>query len=310
MRLTQVALGVWTATAATWATLTTVVVADDGACLVVDPGITVQEVTALAAEIGSRGWRCVAGFATHPHWDHVLWASALGDAHRTWSQCGWVAKPATQRHPREPNSAASAVTSWTVIPGSTTRHAPSSATTTVVRVAQVAAVAVHTPGATCVSLIARRDTWTLRSPRHQRPRHQRPRPPAPRDRCACAPAPRSGARRRAGRWRSARRRRSRRRGAVVPCVAWPRRVSAARAVVRGQGRERRRGRLRRGVARRRKERPPLSGGIAFGELIAIFQPGVEHLVEERERKRTDLVVPGDADAGDAAGAAAREPVAR
>src|SRR5665648_175404 len=82
MRLTQVALGVWTATAATWATLTTVVVADDGACLVVDPGITVQEVTALAAEIGSRGWRCVAGFATHPHWDHVLWASALGDGPR------------------------------------------------------------------------------------------------------------------------------------------------------------------------------------------------------------------------------------
>jgi len=49
------------------------------------------------------------------------------------------------------------------------------------------------------------------------------------------------------------------------------------------------------VVRRRKERPPLSGGIAFGELIAIFQPGVEHLIEERERKRTELVVPGDAD---------------
>ena len=49
------------------------------------------------------------------------------------------------------------------------------------------------------------------------------------------------------------------------------------------------------MARRRKERPPFSGGIAFGELIAIFQPGVEHLVEERERKRADLVVPGDAD---------------
>jgi len=61
MRLTQVAPGVWTATAATWATLSTVVVADDGACLVVDPGITVQEVGALAAEIGSRGWRPVAG---------------------------------------------------------------------------------------------------------------------------------------------------------------------------------------------------------------------------------------------------------
>ena len=49
------------------------------------------------------------------------------------------------------------------------------------------------------------------------------------------------------------------------------------------------------MARRPKERPPFSGGIAFGELIAIFQPGVEHLIEERERKRTELVVPGDAD---------------
>jgi len=90
------------------------------------------------------------------------------------------------------------------------------------------------------------------------------------------------------------------------------------------------------VVRRRKERPPFSGGIAFGELIAIFQPGVEHLIEERERKRTELVVPGDADgawdidldgrvatlakaqpetatpdadAGDAAGEASRDPVA-
>lgn len=91
------------------------------------------------------------------------------------------------------------------------------------------------------------------------------------------------------------------------------------------------------MARRPKERPPFSGGIAFGELIAIFQPGVEHLIEERERKRTELVVPGDADddwdidldgrvatlarsqpetatrdanAGDADGAASRDPVAR
>jgi len=90
------------------------------------------------------------------------------------------------------------------------------------------------------------------------------------------------------------------------------------------------------VVRRRKERPPFSGGIAFGELIAIFQPGVEQLIEERERKRTELVVPGDADgawdidldgrvatlakaqpetatpdadAGDAAGEASRDPVA-
>src|SRR5665648_905834 len=99
MRLTQVALGVWTATAATWATLTTVVVADDGACLVVDPGITVQEVTALAAEIGSRGWRCVAGFATHPHWDHVLWASAPARICERFSPAVRVASAVAQRGP-------------------------------------------------------------------------------------------------------------------------------------------------------------------------------------------------------------------
>jgi hypothetical protein len=48
------------------------------------------------------------------------------------------------------------------------------------------------------------------------------------------------------------------------------------------------------VAKRRQKHPPGSGGIAFGELIAIFQPGVEHLIEERERKQHDLVTPGSA----------------
>src|SRR5665647_248645 len=99
MRLTPVAPGVWTATAATWATLTTVVVADDGSCLVVDPGITVQEVAALAAEIGSRGWRSVAGFATHPHWDHVLWAAALGDVPRWATGARRPGPPPTARGP-------------------------------------------------------------------------------------------------------------------------------------------------------------------------------------------------------------------
>jgi hypothetical protein len=42
-------------------------------------------------------------------------------------------------------------------------------------------------------------------------------------------------------------------------------------------------------------RSPSSGGTPFAELMAIFQPGIEHLVEEQERKRTELVVPGDSD---------------
>ncbi|RYV52615.1 MBL fold metallo-hydrolase [Pengzhenrongella frigida] len=80
--LTEVAPGVWTATAEIWTSLTTVVVGDDGACLVVDPGITVAEVAALARAIRDRGWSVAAGFSTHPHWDHLLWAAELGDGPR------------------------------------------------------------------------------------------------------------------------------------------------------------------------------------------------------------------------------------
>ncbi|WP_158274527.1 MBL fold metallo-hydrolase [Cellulomonas sp. WB94] len=80
--LTQVAPGVWTATAEIWTSLTTLVVADDGACLVVDPGITVAEVECLADEIRDRGWHVEAAFATHAHWDHVLWSARLGDVPR------------------------------------------------------------------------------------------------------------------------------------------------------------------------------------------------------------------------------------
>lgn len=80
--LTEVAPGVWTAIAETWTSQTTVVVASDGGCLVVDPGITVAEVQSLALAVHERGWHVVAGFSTHAHWDHLLWASSLGDVPR------------------------------------------------------------------------------------------------------------------------------------------------------------------------------------------------------------------------------------
>ena len=80
--LTEVAPGVWTATADIWTSLTTVVVADDGACLVVDPGITVAEVAGLARAIRVHDWSVAAGFSTHPHWDHVLWTRDLGGTPR------------------------------------------------------------------------------------------------------------------------------------------------------------------------------------------------------------------------------------
>lgn len=81
-RLRHLAGPVWVATSATWTTQAVVVLAEDGTCLVVDPALTPSEVGALGAELTERGWRPVAGFSTHPHWDHVLWHRALGDVPR------------------------------------------------------------------------------------------------------------------------------------------------------------------------------------------------------------------------------------
>jgi glyoxylase-like metal-dependent hydrolase (beta-lactamase superfamily II) len=80
--LVEVVPGVWVATAEIWTTTSTVVTTPDGEALVVDPAVTVAEVAGLAAAVRARGWRVTAGFATHPHWDHVLWSTGLGDAPR------------------------------------------------------------------------------------------------------------------------------------------------------------------------------------------------------------------------------------
>ncbi len=94
--LAQVATGVWVATATLYATTSTVVVDDDGAALVVDPGVTPGDLAALVAEVAFRGWRVVAGFSTHPHWDHLLWPEAFGDVPR-WARARAVAAAADRR---------------------------------------------------------------------------------------------------------------------------------------------------------------------------------------------------------------------
>lgn len=86
-QLVEVALGVHVATAGTWATTSTLVVSAQGDCLVVDPALTPADLAGLASAIATRGWRVVAGFATHAHWDHVLWSAQLGDAPR-WATPG------------------------------------------------------------------------------------------------------------------------------------------------------------------------------------------------------------------------------
>jgi glyoxylase-like metal-dependent hydrolase (beta-lactamase superfamily II) len=82
--LTEIAPGVLVATSSYVLTTTTIVVgsAGSGGCLVIDPAVTVAELTRLAAELAERGLAPSVAWSTHPHWDHVLWSAGLGDAPR------------------------------------------------------------------------------------------------------------------------------------------------------------------------------------------------------------------------------------
>lgn len=60
----------------------TVVVEGRAGVLLIDPGITSDELVSLANDLRESGLPVVAGFATHPHWDHVLWHRDLGEAPR------------------------------------------------------------------------------------------------------------------------------------------------------------------------------------------------------------------------------------
>ncbi len=87
-RLRAAAPGVWTMTSQPWSSLTTVVVAADATCLVVDPNIGPVDLATLVDEVAAHGWTPVAGFSTHPHWDHVLWPASWPDVTRWASPDG------------------------------------------------------------------------------------------------------------------------------------------------------------------------------------------------------------------------------
>jgi glyoxylase-like metal-dependent hydrolase (beta-lactamase superfamily II) len=40
--------------------------------LLIDPGVLGSELDCLAGDVRELGQPVVAGFATHPHWDHML----------------------------------------------------------------------------------------------------------------------------------------------------------------------------------------------------------------------------------------------
>ncbi|SDR65729.1 MBL fold metallo-hydrolase [Agrococcus carbonis] len=79
--LREIAEGVWVHTSA-FIESNAVVVRGDRGALLVDPGITEDELVCIADDLGALGLPVVVGFATHPDWDHVLWHPRLGEAPR------------------------------------------------------------------------------------------------------------------------------------------------------------------------------------------------------------------------------------
>ena len=76
-----------------------VVVAGRDGALLIDAGVTVDEISCLASDLEQLGQPVVEGFSTHPHWDHLLWQPELGTAPRYGTaRCatrveGWLADP-------------------------------------------------------------------------------------------------------------------------------------------------------------------------------------------------------------------------
>jgi glyoxylase-like metal-dependent hydrolase (beta-lactamase superfamily II) len=50
--------------------------------LLIDAGVLDSELVTLANDLRELGQPVVAGFSTHPHWDHLLWHAKLGSAPR------------------------------------------------------------------------------------------------------------------------------------------------------------------------------------------------------------------------------------
>jgi hypothetical protein len=59
-----------------------VVVQGRSGVLLIDAGVQGDEMACLANDLSESGRTVVAGFSTHPHWDHLLWHASLGAAPR------------------------------------------------------------------------------------------------------------------------------------------------------------------------------------------------------------------------------------
>ncbi len=59
-----------------------VVVQGQAGVLLIDPGLRDHELACLSNDLATSGQTVVAGFSTHPDWDHMLWHVELGAAPR------------------------------------------------------------------------------------------------------------------------------------------------------------------------------------------------------------------------------------
>jgi glyoxylase-like metal-dependent hydrolase (beta-lactamase superfamily II) len=85
--LTQVTDGVWVRQSA-WVWTNTIAVRGQGGLILVDPGIHGSELNEFADDLDQLGIPVVAGFCTHPHWDHLLWHPRFGDVPRYATPAG------------------------------------------------------------------------------------------------------------------------------------------------------------------------------------------------------------------------------
>lgn len=95
--LTEVADGVWVRQSE-WVFSNAVVVRGRDGLVLVDPGIDGSDLNQLADDLDGLGAPVIAGFCTHPHWDHLLWHPRFGDVPRyATAACARVASEARER---------------------------------------------------------------------------------------------------------------------------------------------------------------------------------------------------------------------
>ena len=63
-------------------------VREQDALILIDPGIDGSELSQLADDVDRLGIPVVAGFSTHPDWDHLLWHPRFGDVPRYATAAG------------------------------------------------------------------------------------------------------------------------------------------------------------------------------------------------------------------------------